>query len=189
MGNLGGGELLVIFLVALIVLGPTKLPDAARQAGRAMRQLRQITDGFREEFRSAVDDLDVETQARERGRQAVARSGADPASIAPPAADPVDEPVADPDETLDVAPAAAATPVTPPATPTPPPVDEPVADPDETLDVAPAAAATPVTPPATPTPPPVEDPSTAEDGGSGAAPAAGDGDGPDDAPGSETRAP
>ena len=31
MGNLGSGELLVIFFVALMVLGPNKLPEAARR--------------------------------------------------------------------------------------------------------------------------------------------------------------
>src|SRR3972149_5216026 len=40
MFNIGGGEFLVIALVALIVLGPQRLPDAARQAGRAMAELR-----------------------------------------------------------------------------------------------------------------------------------------------------
>ena len=34
MFNIGGGELLIIFLVALVVLGPTKLPEAARQLGK-----------------------------------------------------------------------------------------------------------------------------------------------------------
>ncbi len=36
MFNVGGGELLVIFLVALIVLGPAKLPEVARQIGGVM---------------------------------------------------------------------------------------------------------------------------------------------------------
>ena len=36
MFNVGGGELLVILLIALIVLGPQRLPDAARQIGKAM---------------------------------------------------------------------------------------------------------------------------------------------------------
>ena len=33
MFNVGGGEVLVIALIALIVLGPQRLPDAARQVG------------------------------------------------------------------------------------------------------------------------------------------------------------
>lgn len=54
MLNLGTGELLVIFLVALIVLGPNKLPDAARQAGKMMAELRRLSGGFQDEMRAAM---------------------------------------------------------------------------------------------------------------------------------------
>lgn len=54
MLNLGTGELLVIFLVALIVLGPNKLPDAARQMGRAAAELRRLSSGFQDEMRAAI---------------------------------------------------------------------------------------------------------------------------------------
>jgi Tat protein translocase TatB subunit len=56
MLNLGTGELLVIFLVALIVLGPSKLPDAARQAGRMVAELRRLSAGFQDEMRAAMQD-------------------------------------------------------------------------------------------------------------------------------------
>ena len=56
MLNLGTGELLVVFLVALIVLGPSKLPDAARQAGRMMAELRRLSSGFQDEMRAAMQD-------------------------------------------------------------------------------------------------------------------------------------
>lgn len=56
MFNVGGGELLVIFLVALIVLGPTKLPDAARQVGKVMGEFRRLSSGFQREFREAMND-------------------------------------------------------------------------------------------------------------------------------------
>jgi Tat protein translocase TatB subunit len=52
--NLGTGELLVIFLVALIVLGPSKLPEAARQAGKMMAELRRLSSGFQDEMRQAM---------------------------------------------------------------------------------------------------------------------------------------
>jgi sec-independent protein translocase protein TatB len=52
--NLGTGELLVVFLVALLVLGPTKLPEAARQAGRMMAELRRLSSGFQAEMRDAM---------------------------------------------------------------------------------------------------------------------------------------
>ena len=55
MFNVGGGELLVILLVALIVLGPQRLPDAARQVGRVMGDIRRISNGFQRELKDAFD--------------------------------------------------------------------------------------------------------------------------------------
>ena len=57
MGNLGGGEILVILLVALIVLGPTKLPSAVRQAGKFVGEIRRIGQGFQAELREAAKPL------------------------------------------------------------------------------------------------------------------------------------
>ena len=56
MFNVGGGEFLVIMLVALVVLGPTKLPEAARQAGKIMGEFRRISAGFQREMREAMND-------------------------------------------------------------------------------------------------------------------------------------
>jgi Tat protein translocase TatB subunit len=58
MFNVGGGELLVIMLVALIVLGPQRLPDAARQMGKAMGDLRRLSRGFQDEVRGALDTIE-----------------------------------------------------------------------------------------------------------------------------------
>jgi Sec-independent protein translocase protein TatA len=49
---------LVIALIALIVLGPSRLPNAARQAGKVMGDLRRISAGFQNEVRTAFDDAD-----------------------------------------------------------------------------------------------------------------------------------
>ncbi|MGH9085348.1 MAG: Sec-independent protein translocase protein TatB [Acidimicrobiales bacterium] len=59
MFNIGGGELIVIALIALIVLGPQRLPDAARQVGKTLGELRRISSGFQRELRDAFDDTDV----------------------------------------------------------------------------------------------------------------------------------
>ena len=56
MGNLGGGEVLVILFIALIVLGPNKLPEAARQVGRAVNEVRRISGGFQREMREAMNE-------------------------------------------------------------------------------------------------------------------------------------
>ncbi len=70
MFNIGGGELLVILLIALIVLGPTKLPEAARQVGAVARELRRMSSSFQAELKSALDEP-VEAAARERGHKVV----------------------------------------------------------------------------------------------------------------------
>lgn len=41
MFNLGFGEVVLIAIVALVVLGPDKLPDTARALGKAMREFRR----------------------------------------------------------------------------------------------------------------------------------------------------
>ncbi len=55
MFNVGGGEMLVIFLLALLVLGPDKLPESARKIGRVLTELRRMSQGFQDEVRSAID--------------------------------------------------------------------------------------------------------------------------------------
>lgn len=63
MMNVGAGELLVIFMIGLIVLGPTKLPEAARQIGRAAGELRRFSAGFQQELRESMHDPVAETKS------------------------------------------------------------------------------------------------------------------------------
>ena len=53
MGSIGPAEILVVLVVALIVLGPNRLPDAARSMGKAMAELRRVTSGVQAEVRDA----------------------------------------------------------------------------------------------------------------------------------------
>jgi Tat protein translocase TatB subunit len=54
--NLTGSELVVILLLALVVLGPEKLPGAIRQAGKLYNELRKISNGFQKEFAAAIQE-------------------------------------------------------------------------------------------------------------------------------------
>lgn len=45
MGNLGVSELLVIFVVALLVIGPRRLPEVARAIGQAVRAFQDALKG------------------------------------------------------------------------------------------------------------------------------------------------
>jgi sec-independent protein translocase protein TatA len=53
VGSVGPVEILVVLVVALLVLGPQKLPDAARSLGRAIGEVRRYTSGFQTEMRDA----------------------------------------------------------------------------------------------------------------------------------------
>jgi len=53
--SLGPAEILVILVVALIVLGPNKLPGAARQVGKTIAEVRKWSQGFQDEIRNVID--------------------------------------------------------------------------------------------------------------------------------------
>ncbi|HKH05035.1 MAG TPA: Sec-independent protein translocase protein TatB [Acidimicrobiales bacterium] len=61
MFNLGGGEALVIALIALIVLGPSRLPEAARTVGKVVGEVRRLSTGFQSEVRDAFKDAEADT--------------------------------------------------------------------------------------------------------------------------------
>ncbi len=56
MFNLSGSEIVVILLLALIVLGPEKLPEAIRKFSRVYNEVRKISNGFQSEFKNAFDE-------------------------------------------------------------------------------------------------------------------------------------
>ena len=53
--SLGPAEILVILVVALIVLGPKRLPEAGRQVGKAITEVRKWSQSFQDEIKSVVD--------------------------------------------------------------------------------------------------------------------------------------
>jgi sec-independent protein translocase protein TatB len=54
--NLQGSEIIIVLLLALVVLGPEKLPDAMRKAGQLYAELKKMSSGFQSEFRAAVEE-------------------------------------------------------------------------------------------------------------------------------------
>ena len=60
--KIGALELLVVFIVALLVIGPDKLPLYARKFGAAMREFRKASQGVTQEIRESVIDPLEEAQ-------------------------------------------------------------------------------------------------------------------------------
>jgi Tat protein translocase TatB subunit len=85
MFGIGPEELVLVLIVALLVLGPERLPRMARDVGRVVGELRRTSDEFREEFMQADKFLE--------------RQASTPAAIAEPAP-PATQPTApaDPNE-------------------------------------------------------------------------------------------
>ena len=54
MFGIGLPELLVIAVVAVVVFGPDRLPEFARQAGQLVRQVRQFTRSARDDIRAEL---------------------------------------------------------------------------------------------------------------------------------------
>jgi sec-independent protein translocase protein TatB len=52
--SVGWGEILVLIVAGLFILGPERLPDAAAWVGRSIRQVRQYATGAREQLRNEL---------------------------------------------------------------------------------------------------------------------------------------
>jgi sec-independent protein translocase protein TatB len=56
MFNLSGSEIVFLLLLALIVLGPEKLPEAVRKFGKFYSEFKNMSTGFQSELKSALDE-------------------------------------------------------------------------------------------------------------------------------------
>lgn len=56
MFNLSGSEMVFLLLIALVVLGPEKLPEAVRKFGKTYGELKKMSTGFQTELRDALDE-------------------------------------------------------------------------------------------------------------------------------------
>ena len=97
LGTLGGPELLLILVVALIVFGPRKLPEIGKSVGKMLHEFRKASN----DFQRTIQD-EVENEQRREALPATAGAAATATAAAAPAVTP---------ETPATAPAAPTAPV------------------------------------------------------------------------------
>src|SRR5262245_55428100 len=63
--NLGFSEMLFIFLFALIIFGPKKLPEIGRQIGKALNEFKKASNEFKAQIEAEIASLEQEPRASE----------------------------------------------------------------------------------------------------------------------------
>ncbi len=63
MLTVGGQEMVIIFIVALVLFGPKKLPELGRTVGKVLTQFRHVTSDLKASFEREMQNLERETEA------------------------------------------------------------------------------------------------------------------------------
>src|SRR5581483_5492386 len=71
--GIGFPELMIIAFVAMLVFGPEKLPEVARQAGRVVRQLRTYANSARDDLRAELGPAYADLELRDLHPRVIAR--------------------------------------------------------------------------------------------------------------------
>ena len=69
IGSLGFPEILMIFVVALIVFGPKKLPDFAKTLGRTIREFRKTINDAKASIEDEIDKADITGDIKELNKE------------------------------------------------------------------------------------------------------------------------
>jgi sec-independent protein translocase protein TatB len=60
MGSMSFSETIFLFVLALVVFGPKKLPEIARQAGKLLAELRRASNEFKSQIETEIAHLEVQ---------------------------------------------------------------------------------------------------------------------------------
>ena len=62
--NLGMPEMIFIFLLALIIFGPKKMPEIGRQIGRALAEFKKASNDFKMQIEDEIRQLEYDEQQK-----------------------------------------------------------------------------------------------------------------------------
>jgi sec-independent protein translocase protein TatB len=116
--NLGMPEMIFIFLLALVIFGPKKLPELGRQLGKALAEFKKASNDFKNQLEVEMMNIELEERAKKQEAErasessilpveklydtisgppgSVSRESYEPASEPAPAAEPVLPPAESP---------------------------------------------------------------------------------------------
>jgi Tat protein translocase TatB subunit len=60
--NLGFSEMLFLFLLALIIFGPKKMPEIGRQIGKALNDFKRASNEFKAQIEQEISNLEIENK-------------------------------------------------------------------------------------------------------------------------------
>jgi len=64
--NLGMPEMIFIFLLALVLVGPKKLPGLARQLGKYMAEFKRASNEFKNQLEAEMMNIELEERAKKQ---------------------------------------------------------------------------------------------------------------------------
>ena len=98
-GSIGMPELIIIFVIALIIFGPRKLPELGRSLGKSLAEFKRASNELKstleEEIRLEEQRTSLEEQKAKAAAQAAAASAATTEAAPPPVEEPVPARTAD----------------------------------------------------------------------------------------------
>src|ERR1700736_5599004 len=62
MSLMGFSEAIFLFLLALLIFGPKKLPEIARQGGKALNEFKRASNEFKAQLASEISQLELENE-------------------------------------------------------------------------------------------------------------------------------
>ena len=62
--NLGMPEMIFIFLLALVIFGPKKLPELGRQLGKALGEFKKASNEFKNQLETEMMNIELEERAK-----------------------------------------------------------------------------------------------------------------------------
>jgi TatA/E family protein of Tat protein translocase len=91
--DIGGGEMIVIFLLVLLLFGGQRMPELARGLGKSIREFKKATSGVEEQIRQAIEEAPEKTAPKKALTPGVsAQPALPPAAATPSSSEPATPP-------------------------------------------------------------------------------------------------